>query len=154
MDTRYPLILTFSRLVQYCDSQHRNIPRLRRQVREPVLEIHPDTAAPLGIEDGEWVHVETAVGQVRLKAKFNPSLHARVVCTSYGWWQGCQALDLPGYNPIGSEGANANRLIPNDVIDPISGSVPHRSQRCRVRKEVASTSATFAANNKALGHCS
>ena len=26
-------------------------------------------------------------------------------------------------------------LIANDAVDPISGSVPHRSQRCRVRKE-------------------
>ena len=103
-----------------------------------MLEIHPDTAEPLDIEDGDWVSVETTVGKIRLKAKFNPALHSTVVCTSYGWWQGCEALDLPGYNPFGTNGANANRLISNDVIDPISGSVPHRSQMCRVRKEITS----------------
>ena len=42
---------------------------------------------------------------------------------------------VPGYDPFGPEGANANLLVSNEVIDPISGSVPHRSQRCRVRKE-------------------
>jgi len=131
----YPLVLTFFRLVQFVDEQHRNIPRLRRQVREPFVEIHPTTAAPLSIEDGEWVVLETAMGRVRLKAKLNPSLHPRVVATQYGWWQGCQELGLPGYDPFGPEGANANLLIPSDVIDPISGSVPHRSQMCRVRKE-------------------
>jgi anaerobic selenocysteine-containing dehydrogenase len=133
-DETYPLVLTCFRLVQFCDDHHRNIPRVRRQVREPFLEIHPSTAAPLRIQDGEWVVLETAVGRVRLKARFNAALHPRVVATQYGWWQACRELGLPGYDPFGPEGANVNLLIPNDVIDPISGSVPHRAQRCRVRK--------------------
>jgi hypothetical protein len=57
-----------------------------------------------------------------------------VVATPYGWWQSCQPLGLPGYDPLTSDGANANLLIPNAATDPISGSVPHRAQRCRVRK--------------------
>jgi anaerobic selenocysteine-containing dehydrogenase len=131
----YPLVLTFFRLVQYCDVQHRNIPRLRRQVPEPFLEIHPATAAAVSIQDGEWVVLETATGQIRLKARYKNSLHPGVVATVHGWWQGCQELGLPGYDPFGPQGSNANLLVANDIIDPISGSVPHRSQRCRVRKE-------------------
>jgi anaerobic selenocysteine-containing dehydrogenase len=134
MAEQYPLVLTFFRLVQFCDEQHRNIPRLRRPVPEPFLEIHPSTAQAAGIEDGEWVVLETAMGRVRLKAKFKASLHPQVVTTQYGWWQGCQELDQPGYDPFRPEGANVNLLIPNEAIDPISGSVPHRSQRCRVRE--------------------
>jgi anaerobic selenocysteine-containing dehydrogenase len=49
----YPLVLTFFRVVQFCDEQHRNIPRLRRPVPEPFLEIHPHTATATGITDGE-----------------------------------------------------------------------------------------------------
>ena len=135
MAQEYPLVLTFFRLVQYCDVQHRNIPRLRRQVPEPCLEIHPVTAAAVGIQDGEWVILETATGRIRLKARCKDSLHPGVVATAHGWWQGCRELGLPGYDPFGPQGANANLLVSNDVIDPISGSVPHRSQRCRVRKE-------------------
>ena len=135
MAQEYPLVLTFFRLVQYCDVQHRNIPRLRRQVPEPFLEIHPATAAAVRIQDGEWVILETATGRIRLKAKCKDSLHPEVVATAHGWWQGCRELGLPGYDPFGPQGANANLLVSNEVIDPISGSVPHRSQRCRVRKE-------------------
>jgi anaerobic selenocysteine-containing dehydrogenase len=131
----YPLVLTFFRLIQFCDQQHRNIPRLRRPVPEPFLEIHASTANAAGIADGDWVVLETAVGSVRLKAKFKDALHPQVVATPYGWWQDCQELGLPGYDPFGPDGANANLLIPNEAIDPISGSVPHRSQRCRVRKD-------------------
>ena len=122
--SEYPLILTSFRLVQFCDQQHRNIPRLRRQAREPLLEINPETAAALNIQDQEWVRLETAVGSIRLKAKLNSFLHFKVVATQYGWWQACSELDLPGYDAFGSEGANVNLLIANDAIDPISGVRP------------------------------
>ena len=104
LNQSYPLVLTFFRLVQYCDVQHRNIPRLRRQVPEPFLEIHPKTAASLGIEAEDWVRLETAIGEIRLKARYKASLHPGVVCTAHGWWQACQELGLPGYDPLGSEG--------------------------------------------------
>lgn len=78
--------------------------------------------------------LEAPMGQIRLKARLISSLDPRVVAMQYGWWQACQGLGLPGYDPFGPDGVNVNRLIPNDVIDPISGSVPHRSQKCRVRK--------------------
>ena len=81
------------------------------------------------------VVLETATGRVRLKAKCNDALHPRVVATPYGWWQECQQLCLPGYDPFEPAGANVNLLIPNAVSDPISASVPHRSQMCQVRKE-------------------
>jgi anaerobic selenocysteine-containing dehydrogenase len=103
-------------------------------VPEPFLELHPATAAAASIQEGEWALLETAMGRIRLKARYKDSLHPGVVATTHGWWQACQELGLPGYDPFGSQGANANLLVSNDIIDPISGSVPHRSQRCRVRK--------------------
>jgi anaerobic selenocysteine-containing dehydrogenase len=132
----HPLILTSFRLVQFCDQQHRNIPRLRKQAREPLLEINPLTAVGLGIEENEVVVLETHTGKIHLKARFNSGLKSEVVATQYGWWQGCEALRLPGYDPLSPEGANINLIIPFDQRDPISGAVAHRSQRCRVSKEI------------------
>ena len=131
-DQTYPLVLTSFRSLHFIGPQHRNTPRLRIHQREPFVELHPDTAAAAGIKDGDWAVVENSTGRVRLKAKFNPSLHPRVVCAPYGWWQGCKELDLPGYDPFGPSGANVNLLIPDKNIDPISASVPHRSGMCRV----------------------
>ena len=128
-------MLTSFRPRQFVDEQHRNIPRLRSQEREPFVEIHPDTAVSLGVVEGEWVTVGTTAGKVRLKARFNDTLHPKVVCAPYGgWWQPCHELGLPGYDPLGSTGANVNLLIPNTLIDPISASVPHRSRMCSVQK--------------------
>jgi anaerobic selenocysteine-containing dehydrogenase len=131
----YPLTLTFFRLVQFCDEQHRNIPRLRRSAPEPFLEIHPETAASQNIKEGKWIVLETATGKVKLKAKLNDSLHPTVVATVYGWWQACQELKLSGHDPFTSNGSNTNLLIPNTDVDPISASVVHRGQRCRVTKQ-------------------
>lgn len=130
----YPLILTSFRLVQFCDQQHRNVPRLRKQAREPLLEINPVTAAELGVGEKDTVVLETTTGKIRLKAKFNSGLRLDVVASQYGWWQECEALGLPGYDPLSPDGANINLIIPFDRRDPISGAVPHRFQRCRVIK--------------------
>jgi anaerobic selenocysteine-containing dehydrogenase len=130
----YPLILTSFRHLQYVSDEHRSIPRLRDEVREPLIEIHPETAADLMIGDGDWVIVETNVGKVKLKAKYSDSLHPKVVCAPYGWWQACDLLALPAYDALSPNGANVNLIIANKHIDPISASVPHRSSMCRVSK--------------------
>ena len=68
-------------------------------------------------------------------ARLNPSLHPKVVCAPYGWWQACTELDLPGQPPLQESSANQNLLIADKDIDPLSGSVPHRSTRCRLVAE-------------------
>jgi anaerobic selenocysteine-containing dehydrogenase len=135
-DGAFPLVMTSFRTIQFVNEQHRNIPRLRNDVREPVVEMHSDTAASLGIGDGDWVTVETAAAKVRLKATYNDSLHPKVVSAHYGWWQACKELALPGYDPLSAKGANVNLIIACKHIGPISASVPHRSRMCRVSKEI------------------
>ncbi|MGE5852225.1 MAG: molybdopterin-containing oxidoreductase family protein, partial [Deltaproteobacteria bacterium] len=130
---KYPLTLTFFRTIHFCDEQHRNIARLRRSVPDPFLEIHPTTAAAQTIKDGAWIFLETAHGRVKLKAKFNESLHPAVVATVYGWWQPCRELNLVGHDPFSENSANGNLLVPNTDEDPISASVAHRGQPCRVK---------------------
>lgn len=131
-DTDYPLVLTSFRTMQYIGPQNRNIPRLRSRLPDPFMELHPDTAAAVGAGDGDWAVLENAHGSVRLKVRLRPSLHPRVVCAPYGWWQPCTELDEPGHDPFADDGANINRLVPDADIDPFSASVPHRSRMCRV----------------------
>ena len=130
---RFPLVLTCAKDTQFCQSQHRALPSLRRRAREPEVELHPDTAAARNIAPGDWVSVETPAGRIRARVRLNESLHPRVVCGQHGWWQACAEIGAPGYDPFASEGANFNLLIANDAIDPVSGSVPHRAYVCEVR---------------------
>jgi anaerobic selenocysteine-containing dehydrogenase len=131
---RFPLILTCAKSTQFCESQHRALPSLRRRVPDPEVELHPAAAGERGIRGGDWVAIETPDGQVRARAKLNESLDPRVVCGQHGWWQACPELGAPAYNPFGPDGANYNLVIGNAAIDPISGSVPHRAYLCQVRR--------------------
>jgi anaerobic selenocysteine-containing dehydrogenase len=133
-DQAYLLTLTFFRDIHFCDEQHRNVARLRRALPDPFLELNPSTAMAQGIQNGDWILLETPSGKVKLKTKFNDSLHPTVVATVYGWWQACNELNLPGHEPFDENGANLNLLVPNTDADPISASVAHRGQRCRVTK--------------------
>jgi len=46
---------------------------------------------------------------------------------------GCEDLGLDALDPFSEAGANVILLVDNDVRDPISGAVPHRSSLCRLR---------------------
>ncbi len=131
-DQTYPLVLTSFRVIQLIGPQNRNIPRLRSRQPDPFMEVHPETAEAAGVAEGEWAYLENTQGRVRLRTKINPSLHPRVVCAPYGWWQACAELNLPGQPPLAENSANQNLLIGSRHIDPLSGSIPHRSTRCRL----------------------
>ena len=131
----YPLILIGAKVAEFCHSQHRALPSLRKKVPHPFLEINSEKAAELDIKDGDWVRLETPDGSLTLKAKVTDGILYDVVCTQNGWWQGCPELNLPGYDPFSSEGANANLVYSTDKVDPVSGCVPMKGYPCRVRKK-------------------
>jgi anaerobic selenocysteine-containing dehydrogenase len=130
---RYPLVLTNAKVTQFCHSQLRALPSLRRARPHPRVELHPETAAEAGVANGAWVAVETPEGAMRAQVRLSRAIKPGVVVAEHGWWQACESLDLPGYAPFAAEGANANLLVSNQWRDPISGGTPHRSARCRLR---------------------
>lgn len=128
--TKYPLVLTSAKEARYLESQHRGLPSLRRQLLDPIVEVHPETARTRGIEAGVWVKIETPHGSVKARAKFNETLAPDVVCGQHGWWQACPSIEAPGFDPFSEAGANLNLIISHRFTDPVSGAVPHRSYVC------------------------
>jgi anaerobic selenocysteine-containing dehydrogenase len=129
---RYPLVLTSAKSTWFCESQHRALPSLRRRAPDPQVELHPETAHARGIAQGDWVQIETPNGTARARALLNASLEPGVVCGQNGWWQACEEIGAPGYDPYGPDGANLNLLIDRRAVDPVSGTPPHRSFMCQV----------------------
>jgi anaerobic selenocysteine-containing dehydrogenase len=82
----YPLILITWKRRPYHHSEGRQIASLRGRHPEPTIMIHPETAHKLGIEEGDWVYIETRRGQIRQKATLTDSIDPRVVVVDYGWW--------------------------------------------------------------------
>jgi anaerobic selenocysteine-containing dehydrogenase len=131
---RYPLIFMNVKIKEYCQSQHRSLPSLRKKVPHPFLEINPRKASELDIKDGEYVIVETPYGSITLQARLTDEILYDVVCTQNGWWQSCPELNLPGYDPYSSEGANVAFLFSPENRDPISGALLLKGHPCNVRK--------------------
>jgi len=86
----YPFILiTGSRYINYYHSQGRQIPSLRKLAPDPEVEIHPDTASRLNINDGDWVWIETPQvkgERVKFKAKLTTDIHPMIIHARHGWW--------------------------------------------------------------------
>lgn len=131
---RYPLVLSSNKLRVTAHSQHRGIAALRKRHPHPYVEIHPDTAAAQGLEDAEWIRVETPLAAMRVKVKVTPKVLRGAVVGQAGWWESCPELGLPGYDPFSDDGANYNRLVAADQGDVVSGSIGVKSFHCRVKR--------------------
>src|SRR6266581_3294283 len=131
---RYPLVLTCAKHTQFCQSQHRGLPSLRRRALDPEVDLHPADATDRGLRAGDWAIIETPEGRIRARVNLDESLAPGVVCAQHGWWQACPEIGAPGYDPFGPDGANLNLVISDAASDPISGSVPHRAYLCQIRR--------------------
>jgi anaerobic selenocysteine-containing dehydrogenase len=129
---RFPLILSCAKSLWFCETQHRNLPALRRSAPDPPVELHPATARARGIAAGDWVRIDTPHGSVRARARLNANLDPQVVVGQHGWWQPCNDLGLPGYPAFGPGSANLNLVLPQRPSDPVSGSSPLRASVCDV----------------------
>jgi len=127
----FPLVLTTGgRIPFYFNSEHRQLGNLRRAYREPRAEIHPDTAARHGIEQGDWMWIETRRGRIRQRARLTTGIDPRVVNAEHGWW----FPDEPGPE-YGIWKSNANVLTDSAApYDPAMGTYQLRALLCRVAR--------------------
>jgi anaerobic selenocysteine-containing dehydrogenase len=131
----YPLILiTGGRFQPYYHSEHRQIKSLRKMHPEPIMQINKKTAKSLGIEEGDWVWIESPRGRIKQKCKFFDGIDPRVVHTQHGWW----FPEEDGAEPLlyGVWKSNCNVLTDDDpdICNPISGGWPLRALLCKVYK--------------------
>lgn len=121
-DEEYPVILTTGRVVsQYLSgTQTRRIGGLVDLCPEPYVEIHPTLAEQYGIEDKEWMKVESRRGAVVLRAKVVTTIRPDTVFIPYHW--------------AGKKSAN-NLTV--RALDPLS-KIPEFKRAC-VRIERASS---------------
>jgi assimilatory nitrate reductase catalytic subunit len=83
----FPLVLITGRVLpQYLTAvQTRRIPELDRRCPEPVLEVHPETAADLALPEGQPVQVTSRVGTVEVAWQPQPNLRRDTVFLPFHW---------------------------------------------------------------------
>jgi len=126
---KYPYVLTTGgRIPVFFQSEHRQLPLCRKAHPEPLAEIHPDTAAQHGIEDGGWMWIETRRGRIKQKAKVTDKIDPRVIHCEHGWWFPERAASDHGVWE-----SNANVLTDNRApFDPAMGTYQLRALLCQV----------------------
>ena len=127
----YPLVLTTgARISYYFNSEHRQIEKLRKAHRDPMADIHPDTAERHGIKKGDWMWIETRRGRARQRARLTTGIDPRVIAAEHGWW--FPEDPAPDY---GVWKSNINLLTDNQPpYDPAMGTYQLRGLLCRVSK--------------------
>ncbi|MEL7567223.1 MAG: molybdopterin-dependent oxidoreductase [Dehalobacterium sp.] len=132
---KYPLVLTTGGgFMPYHHSEHFQIKELRFLRHEPYMEINPATAKELGIEEGDWVWIETARGRIKQKANLTEAVHPRVVVTQRGWWYPERGTNEPDFCGCLESNTNVLTSTADEHCDPIGGSWANRGLLCRVYK--------------------
>jgi len=129
----YPYILiTGGRHRPFFHSEFRHVDSLRKRHPYPLVQIHPETARKLGIENDDWVWIETPMGRCRQKCQYYDGLNPRVIHAQHGWW----FPELPGEEPWlhGVWESNINVCTNDDPgrLNPLLGAWPLRTFLCKV----------------------
>ena len=113
MAEEYPLILiTGSRFMPMYHSEQRQIKKAREKYPDPLVTIHPETAAKYNLEAGDWAVISTPLGKVRQRVKISDIVRQDMCDMQHGWW-------FPELDPklpilFGVFESNANILCPDD----------------------------------------
>ena len=134
--TEYPFIMTTGRRIPvYFHSEHRQLPWCREQWPAPRVEINPADAAELGIEQGDWVWIETPRHKIRQVADLYYGIRPGTINCEHQWW-------MPEFHGAtkGLELVNVNTLVNKDLRDPICGSSYARAYNVNIYKATAENS--------------
>ncbi len=129
-DPDYPLILISAKSRHYLVSSYRWVNKIRAKEPAPWVEIHPDTAAALGISEGDDVIIETAYGQIRQMARLTNIVHPSVISAAVGWW-------FPEGDPASQyewQKSNFNMLNSSCQLGREFGTPNMKNLPCRIRK--------------------
>ncbi|MFW2367883.1 MAG: molybdopterin-containing oxidoreductase family protein [Desulforhopalus sp.] len=114
-------LITGARKRIYYSSRYRNIDKFKKRIPYPVIEIHPDDAKRLAVENDEKVTVESKINRIELRVKIIDASHIKpgVVQITHGW-----------------DEANVNLLTDDSDLDPISGFPNLKNVRVRIFKSI------------------
>jgi anaerobic selenocysteine-containing dehydrogenase len=92
------------------------------------VEINPETAHELGIEEWDEVWVQSLVGKIRLPARLYPGVPPETVCipTGLGHTEGGRWMEGIGANP--------ESLVSSSYVDELSGLVARQGVRVKIYK--------------------
>ncbi len=133
---RYPLIFNSgARVATAFHTQHRGIPGLTKDRREPAISMNTADAEVRGISSGDLVEIATLRGSVMMRAHVTEDIAPGFVDANHG----CGS-------PVGPQAwqeCNVNALTDLEQYDAISGFPVYKCLLCNVTKRVGQTARVF-----------
>ena len=127
---RFPLILnTGVRTPMYWGSNGHPLASLRRQMPEPLMEVHGETAQALGLANNAMALIETPQGHMRMRVRWSDRTRRDVVSVPHGWWEPTAAAPYRGIRELCT-----NMLTDDDPAncDRVIGASPLKALMCRI----------------------
>ncbi|RLT94766.1 nitrate reductase [Ketobacter sp.] len=117
----WPLALNTGRIRDQWHTMTRTAlaPPLNAHKPEPFVEIHPDTAADMGLEDQKLARIQSPWGSAILRVNVTDSLRRGELFVPMHW------------NDQWARGARIGELV-NPAVDPISGQPESKHTPCRI----------------------
>ncbi len=100
------------------------------------MQINPDTAVKLGIQQDDWVWIETRRGRIKQKAELTQAIDPRVIVVQRGWWYPEREAVEPELAGCLESNANVLTSTADEHCDPMSGTWANRGLLCRVYKVI------------------
>jgi len=117
---KYPLYIINYRPGAFVHTKLHNITAATGRHPMPRVWIRPEDAEAYGVQEGDTVTVETAVGRGEFCAQLRDTPYAGMIMLEFGWG-----------NPT-DQGTDLNSITSDACGDPISGGSPNRLYRGRI----------------------
>ena len=127
----FPLVLTSSKSRFFLHSSYRWLERLREKRPHPKVEIHSETAAKYGIQQGDEVIIATPKGEITQVAHVTDAIHPQVINAAYGWW-------FPEGKPESQydwKTSNFNMLTSMETLGKEFGTPNLKGIGCRIKRK-------------------
>lgn len=131
---KYPYILINSRERDYRHSMGRMLPSIRKRHPDPLVQINPETAKKLGIEEGDWVWIHGVRGRIKQKCKYFDGIHPQVVNCELGWWFPEKSPEEPSLFGVWESNINVLSSLRLEHCDPRTGGWYMNAMLCNIYK--------------------
>lgn len=113
------MVLIGRRELRTNNSWMHNVPELVKGSEQCTLQVHPSDAERYGLVDGGLACVTSAAATLEARVQVTDAILPGVVSLPHGW--GHDQPDIRLRVAAEHPGANVNRLVPDNAIDPLSG---------------------------------
>lgn len=126
----YPFLATSRKNPYFFHSAYRQISSLRSKYPQPRIEIHPQAAKILGLNEDDWASIITAKGKIEQQVHLTEDIDPRVVFLDYGWWFPEKKIETL----FDWDRSNLNILTAAEPFNPTLGTPNLRAFPCRIEK--------------------